>query len=425
MDFEDERPRSSADDDSGIHDLRSSPGGTRPWLIGSAVASLAGAVFSAVSTRDFISHLDRQVHSIHCSFIPGAGAQLGESGCRTVMLSPYSSLFRTSMWGGLPISLLAFAVFAYLVYRSAELAVRDRVTKKDTPFLIAATLLPVGMSAIYGYISAVAIDAVCKLCVGVYVSSGLALVLAIAAHVKARQGEHHDRPMARYGRWFGEGVAYVAVLAGLYVLFAPVPAKSAEGCGTLVKTDDPNGIILPLGGVTSGAPAIAVLDPLCPACKGFDERLDASGLVGELNLRAVLFPLDSSCNWMVKTSMHPGACAVSEAMLCDREAAPQILEWAFLNQELLRKEADGNEAAVRSRITAQFPKVKGCLGTATIKNKLNKSLRWAVANALPVLTPQLFIGDKRVCDEDTDLGLEYTVTKMLGARGKARAEVSR
>jgi len=36
-----------------------------------------------------------------------------------------------------------------------------------------------------------------------------------------------------------------------------------------------------------------------------------------------------------------------------------------------------------------------------------------VSNALPVLTPQLFVGDKRVCDEDTDLGLEYTIARML------------
>ena len=43
-----------------------------------------------------------------------------------------------------------------------------------------------------------------------------------------------------------------------------------------------------------------------------------------------------------------------------------------------------------------------------------KSLRWAVANALPVMTPQLFVDGKRLCDEDTDLGLEYTLTQMLG-----------
>ena len=53
-----------------------------------------------------------------------------------------------------------------------------------------------------------------------------------------------------------------------------------------------------------------------------------------------------------------------------------------------------------------------------------KSLRWAVANAIPVLTPQLFVGNSRMCDEDTDLGLEYTLHQMLSPQGKtARASV--
>src|SRR5215210_3356653 len=118
---------------------------SRGWLYGAAGASFLGALFSAVSTADFIEHLDRQVHSIHCSFVPGAGAQLGESGCRTVMLSPYSSLFRDSMWGGLPISLMALAVFSYLVFRGVDFAMRPGISKKETAFLVLATLLPVGM----------------------------------------------------------------------------------------------------------------------------------------------------------------------------------------------------------------------------------------------------------------------------------------
>jgi hypothetical protein len=123
----------------------------------------------------------------------------------------------------------------------------------------------------------------------------------------------------------------------------------------------------------------------------------------------------------VKESLHPGACAVSEAMLCDRQHGARILDWAFAHQEELRRLASGDETALRREIEAQFPAVKGCLGSANIRNQLNRSLRWAVANALPVLTPQLFVADRRVCDEDTDLGLEFTVASMLNsapARGR-------
>lgn len=391
----------------------------RGWLYVVTAGALLGALFAAISTADFAEHLDRQVHSIHCSFIPGASQQIGESGCRTVMLSPYSSLFRTSLWGGLPISLLALAVFAYLVYRSLDFALRERITKRETAFLLAATLLPVAMSFIYGYISASKIGALCKLCAGVYFASGLALVGAIAAHGKARNPDATSSSGGLWGRWFFEGVAYVAVLVALYLGFAPTSPKSLEGCGTLVKKDDPNKVMVPLGG--SGTRGVALLDPLCPACKAFDARLEASGLREKIELDAVLFPLDSACNWMVKTSLHPGACAVSEAVLCDPPNSRRIMEWAFDNQEALIAEAKADEKKLRERLLRQFPAVKGCLGGPTVKNKLNKSLRWAVANALPVLTPQLFIGDRRICDEDTDLGLEYTVAGMLERASGGRA----
>jgi uncharacterized membrane protein len=382
----------------------------RPYLIAAAVCAVAGLVFAGVSTADFIEHLDRQVHSIHCSFIPGAGAELGDNGCRTVMMSPYSSMFRSSMWGGLPIAVLAMATFAYLIMRSLSFMFAETVTKKETLFLIAAWVLPALTSGIYGFIAATKIEALCKLCVGIYISSAAGLVAAVLAH-RSADDDGEPPPWGRYARYFGEGVLYVAVMALFYVLFAPTSPKADTGCGTLVKKEDPGGVFIPV--TNAGTPALAVLDPLCPACKGFDERIHVSGLDRELALQMVLFPLDSTCNWMVKESLHPGACAVSEAMLCDPNGALAVLDYAFLHQERLRTTAKTDEAKVRAELEQKFPKVKGCMGSAKVKNQVNKSLRFAVANALPVLTPQLFIGDKRVCDEDTDLGLEYTVHHML------------
>jgi uncharacterized membrane protein len=390
----------------------------RPFLIVTLIGAILGALFSGVSTNDFISHLDRQVHSIHCSFLPLGSGEIGESGCRTVMMSPYSSMFRESIWGGLPISLLSIAVFAYLVMRVGQMVVAKEVTKRDTLFLVAATALPVLMSVIYGFIAMSKLGAVCKLCVGVYVSSGLAFAGALLAHVNAAHAPSREFPTGLYGRWFAEGCLYVFVIATFYVMFAPTSPKSLQGCGTLVKKDDPS-ILIPLG-KGRGTPALSVLDPLCPACKGFDERLAASDLYKQLEMQAVLFPLDASCNWMVKDSLHHGACAVSEAMLCQKDDAEAILDYAFKNQEELREMAKSSEDKLRQRLEQQFPKIKGCLGSAKIKNLLNKSLRFAVANALPVLTPQLFIGDKRVCDEDTDLGLEFTVKKMLEDAGSSK-----
>ena len=129
--------------------LRRPAGLIRIPLLLVLAAALFGCWFAATSTADFVEHLDREVHKIHCSYNPGSEVETSlESPCRTVMLSPYSSWYRQDCWGGLPISVMALAVFAFLAYRAAHLLVRGRAFKSEGLFLFAATLLPVGMSAI-------------------------------------------------------------------------------------------------------------------------------------------------------------------------------------------------------------------------------------------------------------------------------------
>lgn len=408
------------DDDTGSHTVpRLRPEG-RPWAWATAAAALVGAIFAAVSTHDFISHLDRQAHSIHCSLLPGAGASIGETGCRTVLMSPYSSLFRTELWGGLPISLLAFAVFAYLVYRAAAVALEPRLVKRDTGYLWLATGLPVLTSVVYGIISSQVIGTICQVCLGIYITSFAGFVFAGLAHRSAEPTAGVASPWPLWGRWFAEGVLAVGLLAGVYVGFAPEEPDPDKSCGVLAKPEDPNRVLVP-SAYGSGTKAVMVLDPLCPACRGFERRLAASGLGDGLDMEYLLFPLDARCNWMLSDSLHPGACAVSEAILCAPDDAERVLAWAFDNQEDLLEMGADSDRAVREQIVAKFPKVRGCLGKNAVKAKLRKSLRWAVANAIPVLTPQLFVDGRRMCDEDTDLGLEYSLTEMLAeAKGAKR-----
>ncbi|MBL8953282.1 MAG: hypothetical protein JNK82_21060 [Myxococcaceae bacterium] len=417
---------------SGPHDT---PQSLRGPLLAVAAAALLGCVFAAVSTSDFMQHLDRQVHAIHCSFIPGAGKEIGESGCKAVMMSPYSSFLRESVWGGVPVSLWALATFAFLFARAAGLAWKSsRPSNAETKFLLVGTLLPVLMSVIYLFLSVSKVGQTCKVCVGIYVSSAAVFLAAALAH-RGNESQPEAVPFSRYLGWFAQGVAFVAVLTGAYLMFAPGAdkKKALSGCGALVSAEDPAGVMVTLH--EGGEPAIEVLDPLCPSCKAFDTRLAASSFREKLSLKAVLFPLDPACNWMVTEALHPGACAMSEALLCaagldgsngskNDAFAREVLRWAFKQQDALRELAAKDEGAMRARIESQFPKVKGCLGSSQVKSKLTKSLRWAVANAIPVLTPQLFVGNARMCDEDTDLGLEYTLAKMLSPAGKtARAAV--
>ena len=401
--------------------------GTR-WAAAVVVlGALVGAYFAAVSTSDFVRHLDRQVHAIHCSLVPGGGLELGDSGCRTVMMSPYSSFFREHLWGGLPVALWALAVFAFLAYRAVQLVGVKRAERPDTGFLLAATLLPCGMSVLYGYLAAQEVGVMCTVCVGIYVGSAVCFAGALWAWLSSEPSFRPRGPQT-FAIGFGEGVAFVVLLTVVYLGLSPAadPDRARKGCGTLVEQEDRAKAMLHLAPASGGVPAIDVLDPLCPACRAFEDRLQASGLAGRLDRRTVLFPLDSTCNWMVQTSLHPGACAVSEAMLCadglagrrgDPAEARRILQWAFAHQEELLAAAKADERAFRRRLVAEFPAVAGCVGGARARNRVTKGLRWAVANALPVLTPQLFVDGARLCGEDTDLGLEYTLTQMTAAAG--------
>src|SRR5438045_5982827 len=107
------------------------PHPSRTGLMVALAGALLGTTFASVSTSDFMQHLDRQVHAIHCSIIPGAGKELGESGCRTVMMSPYSSFFREAVWGGVPLALWALAVFAFIAARYALVFWRGKPSRAE------------------------------------------------------------------------------------------------------------------------------------------------------------------------------------------------------------------------------------------------------------------------------------------------------
>lgn len=401
------------------------------------VAMLAALGFASVSTYDFVQHLDRQVHDLHCSFMPGLGPEArpeGGSGCQVALMSPYSSVLRTWVWGGIPISLPAMAVFAFLVFRGFDLPTRPHAQRRAAAgFILIAMAVPVAASAIMGTIAYTELGAACKLCVGIYISSGIGLVAAIVLYTSHRTptpaAEDEAAPPASGGAvalaGLGQLGAFVGVPVALYLLTAPDNSRFVGTCGALesLQDDEASEILVDLGGGGS-ARAIEVFDPLCPACRAFERRLAASGLDARLERQAVLFPLDDACNWMVSAAMHPGACVVSEAVLCGADGqggtAQEVIDWAFEHQDEILKAAKADPAAAERMVLERFAGMEGCVGSAKVRARLNKSLRWAVKHQIPVLTPQLYVDGKKLCDEDTDLGLEYALSRMLEGKGGDR-----
>lgn len=482
-----------------------------------ALSAAAGFLFSAVSTSDFTAHLDRQVHGIHCSFVPGADTPdvTGSSGCHTTLMSPYSSVLRDTVWGGIPVSLPSMAVFAYLLVCALALLVsRKSEEPRATGYQALAWGLPFFTSLVFGYLSLHELGAACKLCIGIYTSSSVGFVLAVVTFVLARSAsrarvedlgvadthfddegplarprleasidaaqtqlerselpadatlqddspalELEDVPRARVRLataseldrrlragapanrrkviasparaaaptgWgalalaFVVGVAFVVVPVAAYAAQAPDFERFVGACGSLTQPRDEGQVFVPLGSQTHAVTMLEVLDPLCPSCRGFERRFAAHPAAAQVSRRVLLFPLDSACNWMIETPLHPGACAISEAVLCAEQDADEVLEWAFENQEAIREASATDPGAAQRMAQERFPSLRSCMGSPGVRARLNRSLRWAVANQLPVLTPQVYVNDTRICDEDTDLGLDYVLTRLTARAGGAQ-----
>jgi uncharacterized membrane protein len=395
-----------------------------PLTIVLFLAAAAGFAFAAVSTSDFVAHLDRQVHGIHCSFLPGIGkAEAGQTGCHVTLMSPYSSVMRDSVWGGIPISLPAMSVFAFLGFWAIWLALRDRQEdSRATLFTVLATALPATTSGVMAYISLSELDAACKLCIGIYLASAVAFLAALFLWLRAR-GEARspfgaETPRPPPVAWgvlalsFVLGIVFVAAPVTTYATAAPDFSSYVGSCGEMTHGGDPQ-LLVPIGPQDREVQMIEVLDPLCPSCKGFEERYQRMEVERTLSRRALLFPLDNACNWMVSDAIHPGACTLSEAMLCAGARAEEVLQWAFENQEAVVGAAKNDPKAAERMVTSRFPDLARCVGSAAVKNKLNLVLRLGVKNRLQVLTPQVFVEGYRLCDEDTDLGLDYALTRLV------------
>ena len=404
---------------------------------------MLGLYFAATSTADYVKHLDRQVHDVHCSFVPGAPVEEAENACRAALYSPYSAVFREQIWGGIPISLFAVGAFSFFIAFSLYLLMAgDQAPRRAHRFLGMAGLTPLAVSILMAVISATKLGAFCKTCTGIYVASGLLALGGVAGWVidsripagMPRQAPpppgsppgtpntvvmDDGRPPRPLGTttqmavWLLALGLFALIPAGVYYQSVPSFAKQVTGCGKIVSAEDPKKSFLHIN--TGGRePVHMVVDPLCPTCKAFHQRLVSDGLLKKLDITLVLFPLDSECNWNLTTPLHPGACAVAKAVLCEEQRALQVLEWAYEEQDNLiaaAKGRDGNKA-VLAAIGRRWQGLDACINDNKTTLRLDDHIRFATTNKLPVSTPQLFLGDTRLCDEDIDIGLPYALSKL-------------
>ncbi len=399
--------------------------GMRKVALVALVAALIGFVFAAYSTHDYAVHLDRQVHSVHCSFIPGAPvSDDADNACKTTLFSSYSAILRRTYWGGIPISLFAMGSFGFFAGLAAVIAVaKERAPRWTIALLAIAGFGPLVASGIMFTIAATQLHAFCKICVGIYACS-IALAVCAVLSIRALRAAKSKEKAGR-GVVLGMPVLAVVTLAPALVYAATMPDMKPYigGCGKITVKEESHGALVKIPTTHATRAVLLFEDPLCASCKGFHERLVSEGIFENLDVTLALFPLDTDCNWMLDRSIHPGACILSRAILCSKDKARQVLEWSFAEQDDLREVGKKDPKALQSRVTAKFPEIAGCIDAPTTIVRLNQHLHFASQNKIPVSTPQMFLGDSvatppkplgglRICEEDTDLGLAWTLGQL-------------
>jgi uncharacterized membrane protein len=397
------------------------------------VASTLACIFAAYSSYDYAVQLDRQVHAVHCSFIPGAPASNdGDNPCKVALFSAYSALFRASYWGGIPISLFALGAFCFFAAFALYLLLGGaRVSKWAWPFFAAASLLPLSASIGMFFVSVAHLHTLCKLCVGIYVSSialAASAIVGALADKRARDdwGTAPTEPARDFNSYVHRkswllpvlwtvGLGIAALLPALvYVSALPDYRPLVDKCGKLPATADRRGVLkIPTSNPVR--PVLLFEDPLCPSCKAFHARLLDEGIYDRLDVTLALFPLDSDCNWMLDRPLHPGACVMSRAVICGNGAhkARDVLEWSYDTQDELKELAKQGEKALTAKIGERWGnELAACVSSKASAAQLNQQLHFAANAHIPVSTPQMFLGEQRICDEDTDLGLKYTLAQL-------------
>jgi uncharacterized membrane protein len=383
------------------------------WI--GVAGALWGLVFAGISSLDYASHLDRGLHDLHCSFIPGAEASASAEGCRTALNSPYAALFKRSIWGGIPISLFGIGCFSFLLGHALSIANSGARTRRSAGVLYAVLALsPFFVSATMFAISWFELGTICKTCAGIYLAS---VVLAVSA-IGVLVGSWSERaPLS--GRSFGLAaavlcgmLAWVITPSIVYAAFAPDHASFVTQCGQIKKPKEAHDALVKLPGPSARRSAIFFEDPLCPTCKSLHERLAGAGVLDRLDAELSLFPLDSDCNWMLEQPLHPGACTLSKALLCAKAPA-QMLDWAYANQAELAEAGKAGGKTLSQKITQRWGADVGrCMSDRATITRLNRHLHFASDNGIAVSTPQVFIDGQRLCDEDIDMGLMFALDRL-------------
>jgi protein-disulfide isomerase len=293
----------------------------RPALIAAAVLATVGLVLSGVLTRQ------------HASAHAGIASACNISefvNCDRVATSAYSVLLGlpVAVWGLIGYGLLLILSIVGLLPRRAH-------ASWPAGLLFAGGAVAAAASVLLAILSEFAIGALCLYCAGSWLVSFGLLAAAwracrpggVAAALRDDLALLASRPVLSAGTALAM-VLLVAVAARAQPRYWEKPPRTRESPP------------LPVQASFVGPPVIVEFsDYECPFCA--KAHLELKALLAtrpDVQLVKRHFPLDPSCNPLIKRPMHPDACALARAGIC-AEAQGRLHEMddaLFANQKAKR-----------------------------------------------------------------------------------------
>jgi protein-disulfide isomerase len=245
------------------------------------------------------------------------------------------------------------------------------------------------VSVALALVSAIAIGAWCLLCAALWT---VAVALLAAAWRASRPSGavaavRADLAAIRAGPRRPAALALVG-LAGTALVAAVYP-RYWEG-----RPAAPRFQVAPAGTSAPGAAVVVEYsDYQCPMCARAHEETRAF-LAGrpDVTLMRRHFPLDDSCNPVMKKPKHPSACALARAAIC-AEAQGRLTE---MDDALFANQERGEPAeAIAARLGLDLGRFRACLASPETERRLAADIAAALRDGVRA-TPTYVVGGTAV-----------------------------
>ena len=385
-----------------------------------AVLSALGLGSSAYLTSIHLSHLRTGAASV-CNL----GSQLN---CDVVNTSAWSELF------GVPVSHLGsifyLVLICLLLLATAKPALRERLHAWLLLLIVAAC----GSSLFLAGISAFVLHTFCLFCVSLYVINVLLLGLVLPGawtrlrDVPQQLGQDvrdllRPAPLvltaaglcgAALSSWVLREAGQQAHLAAQQR--SQVNAKTNEPPQQAARLDLTDPAAPSLGPADAPISIVEISDFECPYCQKAAQTLAELRRIYPNQLRVQFrhFPLDQSCNPLLKRQIHPNACAAARAAFC---AGEQGQFWAYAEKLFDgATEPEDLDAHLRA-LSLKEPTFRRCLADPATAARIAKDID-ECAKAGVAGVPVLLINGRKLAGAQPIETYRALIDEELAIAGK-------